>query len=101
MTTAAIPIVVWIAWAITGFCGGYMTSRLTIKGHYRFLMSLIGIAGGVGGGGLFIALAGHAVPEKAELLSLLCSLAGTALFVWLAAASFRRTLDNDDENRPE
>lgn len=77
----SISAIMWIVWAIIGFCGGYMVSRLLLDGRLSLVLPLLGIVGGVLGGWVLTLILGVAL--KVMYLSLISALVGAALMLWL------------------
>lgn len=71
----------WIVWAIIGFCGGYMVSRLLLDGRLSLVLPVLGIIGGVLGGWVLTLIFGIAI--KVMYLSLISALVGAGLMLWL------------------
>lgn len=100
-----ISTVTWIVWAIIGFCGGYMCAKLLFDGERVVILDLVGIAGALLGGWTLVSMV-QLTPENTEFwqyLSMLTSLAGAALLLWIAVIFLRRQhpLDHDPDDPDE
>lgn len=100
VSLSEISPVLWIVWAIIGFCGGYMTSRLLLENHYAFFLSVAGIVGALAGGFILLTLVTDPGDERMTILSLLTSAVGTAAVIWPAwavARTIRQRKRGDDD----
>ena len=82
---ASVGTSIWLVWGLVGLIGGFMTGRFKGAGS--------GIAGAVGGGALFAALAG--VDDRMQYASLVASVAGAALLLWILWLCVRRPRTED------
>lgn len=80
----------WFMWLLIGLCGGYMTGRFKgIGTRFTVIAILIGVLGGCAGGWAYLWLSGGG--EQNEYISMIASVAGTALTLWLLTLSTRHT----------
>lgn len=91
---ASVGTSIWLVWGLVGLIGGFMTGRFKGAGSvFTLLAVIIGIAGAVGAGALFAALAG--VDDRMQYASLIASVAGAALLLWILWLCVRRPRTDD------
>lgn len=86
-------VTLWVVWALIGFIAGYMCGRLLEKSHLM-LMVVLGVVGGIAGGWLLPALCG--LSDQIAYGSLLTSVAGAALLVWVGRMIFGRSSESEE-----
>ena len=89
---ASVSTSIWLVWGLVGLIGGFMTGRFKGDG-FTLLAVIIGIAGAVGARALFAALAG--VDDRMQYASLIASVAGAALLLWILWLCVRRPRTDD------
>lgn len=80
---------IWSIWLIIGCIGGYWYGRLSsVSIRYTILSIVVGVIGGMVAGWGYVALSGGG--ECNEYISMLTSMAGCALLLWLLNMLMRK-----------
>lgn len=97
MILSAIQLSTWLVWGLIGIIGGYMSGRLLGSGGSSTVVNvLVGIAGAVLGGWLFVLLFGGS--ENDLYLSLVASVILCGVFLWLVNSVARSKNGKEEEN---